>query len=326
MKVFLTSAYPFSATENFGPQWLRQHADAGGLALLAEHPSAADCVLFVENHPGHDPYFFEVLRSDLYRRYRSKCVLYHDADRSVTLLPTISPSLERWQMGHGAKKSVHYVARLCENAAVNAATPVWSANRPYLYSFVGSSRTHALRKRLLEQSRPGTFLLDTGQQRAWEMTAAQKLDYEREYLRVTVGSDFVLCPRGIGPCTYRLFETMQLGRAPVIISDQWVEVDGIDWNACSIRVKEKDVGRLDAILHDRRHEARDMGRRARVAWERHFSPQVSLSRLAHAACAVLDRPYRSMQRLSDQCQFINGYHFRGLLRYYRNRLQVGRAN
>jgi hypothetical protein len=319
MKIFLTSAYPFSATHNFGPQWLEERSDAGGVALLVDDPARADCILFVENHPGHDPYFFEVLRSPLYSRFKRKCVLYHDADQAVTALPTISPSVERWQLGRGSKRSVHYVARLCENVAINTATPQWTIERRYLCSFVGSSRTHGVRRQLLGTPCADAILTDTKDQRAWEMSETQKAQYEAEYLRIAVESHFLLCPRGIGPCTYRLFESMQLGRAPVIIADEWVEIEGIDWNAFSIRIPERDTDRLESILAARRQESLQMGRIARQVWEQHLSPAASLRTLAAAAFAALAKPYSAADWLADKRQFMAGHHLRGLLRHYKNR-------
>ncbi|MEJ1964424.1 MAG: exostosin family protein [Gammaproteobacteria bacterium] len=319
MKIFLTSAYPYSATTNFGPQWLRERSGREGLALLTDSPERADCILFVENHPGRDPYFFEVLKSPLYRRFKHKCVLYHDADQAVTALPTISPSIERWQFRRESKRSVHYVARLCENTTVDSAPPQWTVERPYLCSFTGSSQTHEVRKRLLEKQFAGAFLKDTSGQRGWELSAGQKQQYEAEYLRVAMDSHFILCPRGIGPCTYRLFESMQLGRAPVIIADGWVEMDGIDWPEFSIRVREAEIGDLEEILLARRRESLEMGRIARQVWERHLSPAASLRTLASAAFEVLAKPYSTTDWLADKRQFIDRFHLRNLLRHYKNR-------
>ena len=319
VKIFLTSAYPYSEKLNFGPQWLKKHADAEGLALLTEDPAPADCILFVENHLEIDPYFFQVLRSPLYRQYKRKCVLYHDADQAVTALPTISPSVERWQFRRDSKRSVHYVARKIENVAVNSTTPQWMSERRYLCSFVGSSETHAVRRRLLQTPIETAFFADTAGQRSWQMSAEEKARYEAEYLNVVLESHFILCPRGLGPCTYRLFESMQLGRAPVIIADEWVEMDGLDWSSFSIRVAESDVGRLAQILSARRSEALEMGRRARRVWERHLSPAASLRTLAKAAFAVLEKPYSAADWLADKSQFADGFHFVNLLRHYKNR-------
>jgi hypothetical protein len=82
----------------------------------------------------------------------------------------------------------------------------------------------------------------------------------------------VLCPRGIGTSTFRLFETMQSGRVPVILSDAWVPSAGIDWNAVSLRVPERDIARLPEICTAALPRWDGMAREARRAWEEWFSP------------------------------------------------------
>ena len=64
-------------------------------------------------------------------------------------------------------------------------------------------------------------------------------------------SAFVLCPRGGGTSTFRLFETMMLGRVPVILSDQWVPRVGPDWESFSLRVMERDVSKVPRLLESR---------------------------------------------------------------------------
>jgi len=44
--------------------------------------------------------------------------------------------------------------------------------------------------------------------------------YKQNYARLIANSKFVLCPQGVGPSSLRLFETLLMGRAPVIISDE----------------------------------------------------------------------------------------------------------
>ena len=39
------------------------------------------------------------------------------------------------------------------------------------------------------------------------------------YARSITASKFVLCPRGYGPNSVRMYETLALGRIPIIISD-----------------------------------------------------------------------------------------------------------
>ncbi len=91
-------------------------------------------------------------------------------------------------------------------------------------------------------------------------------------------SKFVLCPRGRATVSIRLFETMELGRVPVILSDEWVPPDGPDWPGCSLRVPERRVGGLPALLRSCEPNAEEMGRQARAAWEQWFSPQMRVAR------------------------------------------------
>ncbi len=89
-----------------------------------------------------------------------------------------------------------------------------------------------------------------------------------EFLRMT---KFILCPRGYGVGTARLFETMKAGRVPVIISDQYVPPAGIDWNACSISIRERDISTIPAVLSSRLADWPKMAAQARDAWRLHFS-------------------------------------------------------
>jgi hypothetical protein len=82
----------------------------------------------------------------------------------------------------------------------------------------------------------------------------------------------VLCPRGIGTSSFRLFETLQSGRVPVILSDSWVPCAGMDWDAFSLRVRERDIGRLPEICLASESRWESMARAGRRAWEEWFSP------------------------------------------------------
>ena len=84
---------------------------------------------------------------------------------------------------------------------------------------------------------------------------------KQEYVDDILSSKFVLCPRGWSPATYRLFEVMELGRCPVIISDDWVPIDGVPWQECCIVIKEKDIAYCARSLQNRNAMPRDLGRR-----------------------------------------------------------------
>ncbi|RYZ56581.1 MAG: hypothetical protein EOO14_12160, partial [Chitinophagaceae bacterium] len=160
------------------------------------------------------------------------------------------------------------------------------------------------------------YIKDTTGSRAWELDPDQKIAYELAYSRVMQESYFVLCPRGVGPCTYRLFETMQLGRVPVIVSDGWPKVPNVDWERFSITVPESDILQIPAILRERKGEAAEMGKMARLQWEEHFSPKVSLRRLSEAAYELIKHKYSVKDSILDHSQFLQDqWHLKNVIRY-----------
>jgi len=96
---------------------------------------------------------------------------------------------------------------------------------------------------------------------------------QRRYAEVARSSAFALCPRGDGLNSIRLYEMMQLGVAPVIISDGWWPPEGPAWDKFAIRIPEKAIPELGRILAPLRGQAATMGRIARKEWETWFSAE-----------------------------------------------------
>jgi hypothetical protein len=102
----------------------------------------------------------------------------------------------------------------------------------------------------------------------------------REYVQNIVESDYVLCARGAGNFSYRLYETLCCGRIPIFIDTDCVLPleSSIDWKRYCVWVDESDVGRIGdrvaafhASLQPREFE--DRQRACRTLWETHLSPQ-----------------------------------------------------
>lgn len=109
-----------------------------------------------------------------------------------------------------------------------------------------------------------------------------KADYARDLGRVK----FVLCPRGNGASSIRLFEAMESGRVPVIISDSLILPQCVSWDRCSIRIAERDLRHVPAILAERAADWPALAREARRQWEACFSNERLLSTLA-TECRLL---------------------------------------
>src|SRR6185295_475378 len=100
-----------------------------------------------------------------------------------------------------------------------------------------------------------------------------------KYARALCDTKFVLCPRGLGASSFRVFECLKAARIPVIISDDWVLPSGPDWNSFSIRVSEKNVEQIPKIVRESEVFAIDMSRKAWQAYRDWFSREATFHRV-----------------------------------------------
>jgi hypothetical protein len=156
-----------------------------------------------------------------------------------------------------------------------------------LWSFVGTVSNAPVRAALAQLSDPDALVTDTQRfsdvLRHRSRDDADRRDAQAGYAASLGRSSFVVCPRGRGLSSMRIFEAMQVGRCPVIVSDGWLEPPFADWSACSIRIAESDVKSLPEILRARRDEASILGEAARRIWEDLFSPRRRLNTLLRSA-------------------------------------------
>ncbi|MGC6432423.1 MAG: exostosin domain-containing protein [Jejuia sp.] len=316
-KVYILSAY-LKDSSNYAYKYLKECASSKvNLSYeLCESPKDADLIMFVEHHPGNDPYFFKVLKHPVYKKYRKKCVLYHDNDRNLTFLPTISPSIESSKYN----LKLHYPFPYLTQLSINPYLTEGNNQKPYLFSFVGTSKTSVVRKQIFELKSNNAFLLDTFDKNSWELKGKEKERYFKTYAEVLSQSLFILCPRGIGPSTYRLYEAMRLGIAPVIVSDEWLAPKGPDWDTFSIRITENRVKDIPKILNERKSEAFIMGQRAKENWEAHFSRDNVFASLLEGANYLNEQQKQLnwMHYILEGLRFFEPFHFRNLLRWKKN--------
>ena len=62
-----------------------------------------------------------------------------------------------------------------------------------------------------------------------------------------------------------------MGRAPVVIADNWIPFTFKENIPYYLRVPESELEYLPEILNNRREEAREIGRNARILWEKYCS-------------------------------------------------------
>jgi hypothetical protein len=261
--------------------------DRFGVHGVVDDPLAADVILFVEYRPA-GRYLHDVRSHRYVLRHREKCFTFCSEDAPIPFLPGVYPSIEaRW---HDPRRTAsgHYLRRLGVDPV--PFDPLAEEARPYLFSFVGRLATAPVRGRLRALDGPASPILATdAEEAAVEAGTLPRGPYWERFADVVRRSAFVLCPRGYGPGSMRLFEAMAMGRAPVILSDAWVAPEGPEWERFALRVPERRAADLPAILAAASPHAVEMGRLARAAWEAWFSPEVSFHRLVEACLALRSR-------------------------------------
>tara|TARA_R110002020_G_scaffold72542_5_gene186648 strand:+ start:5346 stop:6152 length:807 start_codon:yes stop_codon:yes gene_type:complete len=92
--------------------------------------------------------------------------------------------------------------------------------REYDFSFMGDYNTHATRNKVynLLKGKPKTFFVDTKNWHFYSDKKTQAIN-KKNYIELLGNTKYSLCPRGTGPSTIRIWESMAMGSSPIIFSD-----------------------------------------------------------------------------------------------------------
>ncbi|MGV8840061.1 MAG: exostosin domain-containing protein [Bauldia sp.] len=264
--VFLTTFSPGNPTHRRLRRLVERHPPE--TAELTDAERSADIVLYAENGYAGLRQAFRT-HSAVGNAVR---VMFSETDWPFPFLPGLFPSLTR---SHPWAASWAYLLQDSDGASRAGA-----AREPqHLFSFLGRVATHPVRQRIAALDGTATPCLDVG-------AAAGRFpdwDYRRSFEDLILASRFVLCPRGIGSGSIRVFEAMRLGRVPVIVSDAWREPPVGDWSAFSIRVPEDRIADIPALCRSVADRSDAMGAEAQLAFDRFFAPE----RFLDAALAQL---------------------------------------
>lgn len=134
--------------------------------------------------------------------------------------------------------------------------------RLLLASFVGSN-THPIRIKMAmhfaNRDNCGMYLKD------WS-PSVQSNDFNM-FIDVALRSKYFLCPRGYGLNSFRLYECLQLGCVPVVITDKFYLpwMDELNWSDFAVLIPECDIGmaynRLASIPQNMYERLKETGKR-----------------------------------------------------------------
>lgn len=251
-------------------------SSASNASLLADNPAAADCILFVEPVRRWQ---VDVLQSSMYRAYARKALVFDGLDNPFPVVPGIYVGLRQDGTQDGRFEGGYY-PRVADQQRLLVGRER-SRAPDLLFSFCGAARNDPkVRGDVMRLRHVRGMVRDRN---------ANQSDHDETYAEILHRSQFVLCPRGLGPSSWRLFEAMRVGCVPVIISDDWAPPQGVDWASCSVRVPEASIAGIPALLEQLEPKAEAMGRAARETYERHFSRDGAFPWLVSRCRAILSR-------------------------------------
>jgi len=114
-------------------------------------------------------------------------------------------------------------------------------DKKYKVGFVGRNDTHKMRSEVIEKLKDNS---------GYKFVINASGDLISPMREVGFNSIFGLAPRGYGPASFRMYETMQMGGIPIYVSDEfWLPFsDEIDWNRACVMVKDTDVDSIPSIV------------------------------------------------------------------------------
>ena len=287
-----------------------------GYEIVKDAPSS-DLIILTDS--GDLPHGLSILFNPTFLKFMKKCFVYDESDfancwyRGINVSGRKSLSSQMFTCG-GA-----YVREM----ALRKSPLPFPEKEIYLFTFIGAAETHPVRGKLRDLfTDDGCFfdvprsVTQTAFQAGCTTTIKKLVDNMED---VCQSSLFVLCPRGVGASSMRLFEVMRMGRCPVIISDDWIEPYGPDWTSCSIRIHENQLKDIPQILASKKSFARELGHKARTEWETWFAPnrhfQTTVKTCLYLYALPNSKPI-SLRRLINTLVSVNG--IRIFLRHIRN--------
>jgi hypothetical protein len=247
--------------------------------VIIDSPIDADIILFVDVNKER---FYQRLRKHPFLiQFPEKSFVYDESDAVIPFLPGIYTSAEKSFINLKRLRNYCYLSR--HSYSNNSFIIHRKEKKEFLFSFLGGS-TSLLRKRLynIDFNQPNILVEDTTYYQHWNYAQVSREQMQQRFVDICAKSSFVLCPRGAGCGSIRLFEMMEMGVAPVLIADNYLLPKGPRWEEFVVIVKEKDIRKLPKILKNHASEADKMGDLARKAWKEWFAPDKQFNYIVEA--------------------------------------------
>jgi len=191
-------------------------------STFCNSPSEADLIIIFQGWSFKLPdYARELLSNAMFSKYAHKVyVVNYDSTIGEGFLPGCYVSLKKSNYDQARFRACAYPKIYNKHVAASDAK---REHHRYLFSFRGTLHSHPVRQRMFDalSDEPNSLMVNNTKD------FHSHTDEEKQlYVKDLIDSQFVLCPRGSSPNSYRLFEAMSTGRCPVIISDETRYMNG----------------------------------------------------------------------------------------------------
>ena len=280
---FLFTSTPFPTGKS--PYWCPELMTQRYLAKkrrdheLVDNPEEADAIIYFEpsGRDEREEILRAILRSQAWvQKYPNKCFVADCSASPIGWLPGVYTSMPANRFDPERFRAMGYL--VSTNARVSERSDDRARPASCLCSFRGA-RMPGVRATILDRARWGADfdIIETPFLENW--SRGDNLAYQDVYVDAILDSRFVLCPRGYAASTFRMYEVMELGRVPVVLSDLWVPPSGPDWNSCVLRVSEEDWRDIPRIVRAADVRWKAMAARARQTWENWFCDELHIERI-----------------------------------------------
>ena len=238
---------------------------------FADNPEDADLILIVDIDERN---LFKNLRNNpVWKKYPDKSFGMYEGDNAPPFLHGLYSDARKSRINTNRFLGLPYTMhQICFPNPVPETYLVKSVPKDLLFTFAGRM-SHKIRNKLFDNIYPSkeVQLVDTSTYNHFQIEGKNRTEFQDSYWQLAMRSKYVLCPRGAAVSSVRLFEIMEAGIAPVIISDDWSAPYGPNWKDFAIVIPERKIKHLYSIVKSHENEWEIRGEKARESWEEYYS-------------------------------------------------------
>lgn len=229
-------------------------------------PEKANAIIIQEKNSFKNfRYISNLYKDPLVSMYAYKVYTINDDDCATGLLKGLYTSLPKHRFNKDLHVSVPYMQ--FPNELVFTISP--NLKPEHLATWRGNTKSNKLRFKLIDSLRdkPEVVVQQTD---SW---LNHKQNEKTAYVELIQKAQFSLCPAGWAPVSFRIYETMALGRCPVILADDFVPPFGPKWSDFALFFPEKNVENLYEFLYANKDRHLELGCNAYLNWKHFFSAE-----------------------------------------------------